>query len=109
MTFRVKVTPDALRDLEDIDDYIARNDSPAKAEAVTRRIEEAIASLEALPHRGSHPREAKVVGEDACREIFFKPYRIIYEVRGQNVTVLVISDGRRNMQELLNRRLLASE
>ena len=39
------------------------------------------------------------------REIFFKPYRIIYRVMEDNVYVLVIADGRRDMQTLLQRRL----
>ncbi|MCY4584915.1 MAG: hypothetical protein OXB98_02640 [Bryobacterales bacterium] len=37
---------------------------------------------------------------------FFKPYRIIYRVREDDVHVLVIADGRRNMRVLLERRLL---
>jgi toxin ParE1/3/4 len=40
------------------------------------------------------------------REISFKPYRIIYRVMAENVYVLVIADGRRDMQALLQRRLL---
>ena len=43
------------------------------------------------------------------REIFFKPYRIIriiYRVMEDNVHVLVMADGRRDMQTLLQRRLL---
>ena len=40
------------------------------------------------------------------REIFFKPYRIIRRVMEDNVYVLVIADGRRDMQTLLQRRLL---
>ena len=40
------------------------------------------------------------------REIVFKPYRIIYRVMEDNVYVLVIADGRRDMQTLLQRRLL---
>jgi toxin ParE1/3/4 len=39
------------------------------------------------------------------REIFFKPYRIIYRVLEHNVDVLLIADGRRDMQSLLQRRL----
>ena len=39
------------------------------------------------------------------REIFFKPYRIICRVMEDNVYVLVIADGRRDMQTLLQRRL----
>ncbi len=37
---------------------------------------------------------------------FFKPYRIIYRVTEDDVYVLVIADGRRNMRALLERRLL---
>jgi toxin ParE1/3/4 len=40
------------------------------------------------------------------REVFFKPYRIIYRIMAKRVTVLVIADGRRDMQTLLQRRLL---
>ena len=40
------------------------------------------------------------------REIFSKPYRIIYRVMAEDVYVLLIADGRRDMQALLLRRLL---
>jgi toxin ParE1/3/4 len=40
------------------------------------------------------------------REVFFKPYRVIYRVMGDTVYVLLIVDGRRDMQTLLQRRLL---
>jgi len=41
-----------------------------------------------------------------CR---FKPYRIIYRVMDKTVYVLLIVDGRRDMQPLLERRLLDGE
>ncbi|MCY4059988.1 MAG: type II toxin-antitoxin system RelE/ParE family toxin, partial [Gammaproteobacteria bacterium] len=40
------------------------------------------------------------------REVFFKPYRNIYRVVEDTVYVFVIADGRRDMQTLLQRRLL---
>lgn len=40
------------------------------------------------------------------REIFFKPYRIIYRVIDAIVYVFLVADGRRDMQALLQRRLL---
>jgi toxin ParE1/3/4 len=39
------------------------------------------------------------------RQVFFKPYRVIYEIVGNDVVVQLISDGRRNLQSLLLRRL----
>jgi toxin ParE1/3/4 len=46
------------------------------------------------------------IGHREYREIFFKPYRTIYRVMGENVYIFVIADGRRDMQALLQRRLL---
>ena len=40
------------------------------------------------------------------REIFFKPYRIIYRIQAKRVYVYLIVDGRRDMRTLLSRRLL---
>jgi len=41
------------------------------------------------------------------RQSLFKPYRVIYRVIGQRVYIYLIVDGRRDMQALLARRLLA--
>ena len=40
------------------------------------------------------------------REVHFKPYRIIYEIVGRKVFIHCVLDGRRAVQELLERRLL---
>ena len=40
------------------------------------------------------------------REVYFKPYRVIYRVLGTKVYVYLIVDGRRDMQTLLTRRLI---
>ncbi|MCY3667349.1 MAG: type II toxin-antitoxin system RelE/ParE family toxin, partial [Gemmatimonadetes bacterium] len=56
--------------------------------------------------RGNYPAELLDIGIREYREIFSKPYRIIYRVMENNVYVLLIADGRRDMQTLLQRRLL---
>ena len=106
MPFAVQLTDDAARDLEEIVDYISRQDAPGSAEYVLERIEQAFQGLSALPERGSYPRELLELGIREYREVFFKPYRIIYRVRGDGVYVMVIADGRRDMRALLERRLL---
>ncbi len=106
--YAVSLTDLALLDLDDIADYIAQHDAPEKADAVVRRIEETLSSLDTLPNRGSHPRELLALGERAFREIYFKPYRIVYQVLEREVVVVLIADGRRDMQALLTRRLLGA-
>lgn len=106
MTFQVFLTDDAARDLEELYDYIELHDAPEKAGYVLDQIEKALLNLSENPQRGAYPKELLAVGLREYREIFFKPYRIIYRVMAEHVYVMVIADGRRDMQALLQRRLL---
>jgi len=106
MPFVVFLTVDAARDLEDLYQYIARHDAPGRAEHVLTGIEKALGSLAESPDRGVYPKELLALGIRDYREIFFKPYRVIYRVEGDRVYVFLIADGRRDMQALLQRRLL---
>ncbi|WP_206019839.1 type II toxin-antitoxin system RelE/ParE family toxin [Pseudomaricurvus alkylphenolicus] len=63
-------------------------------------------SLSENPDRGAFPEELLAVGLREYREMYFKPYRIIYRVITDNVYVMVVADGRHDMQTLLERRLL---
>ena len=63
-------------------------------------------ALFAFPQRGSYLRELLDLGVREYREVFFKPYRILYHVLEDGVYVMVIADGRRDMRALLQRRLL---
>ena len=106
MPFRVMLTNDAARDLEELYDYIALHDAPRKADYVLDQIEKAFSKLSEFPERGAYPKEMLTLGIREYRQIFFKPYRILYRVMEKNVYVLLIVDGRRDMQSLLQRLLL---
>jgi toxin ParE1/3/4 len=106
MPFAVLLTNDAARDLTELYDYIAVNDSPRKADYVLKQIEKTFFTLSEFPERGVYPKELLKLGIREYREIYFKPYRIIYRIMDKNVYVLLIVDGRRDMQSLLQRRLL---
>lgn len=109
MTFTVVLTENAVSDLEDLGDYIDRHDSPAKADHVLGKLEALINSLSSNPQRGVYPAELLALGIRDYREVFFKPYRCIYRVISERVYVQLIVDGRRDMQRLLQRRLLGSQ
>ena len=106
MSFQVSLTDDAARDLEDLYDYIELHDGPGKANHVLEQIEKGFTSLSENPQGGVYPEELLAAGIREYREILYKPYRIIYRVMAENVYVFVIADGRRDMQTLLQRRLL---
>ena len=106
MPFAVLLTHDAARDLNELYDYIAVHDSPRKADYVLERIEKVLSTLSEFPERGVYPKELLKLGIREYREIFFKPYRIIYRVIDKHVYVLLVVNGRRDMHSLLQRRLL---
>ena len=84
MTFTVRFTSGARKDLRGIHD-ISTNDSPAKANYVARKIVEAALTLCEHPLRGVHPPELLAMGNRNYRQICFKPYRILYRVREETV------------------------
>jgi toxin ParE1/3/4 len=108
MPHEVRLTTDAERDLESLYDYIAEFDSRANANRVLDRLLKAAEGLAVFPERGSHPRELQALGIREYRQIFFKPYRLVYRIIGQQVFIVLIADGRRDMQTLLARRLLGT-
>jgi toxin ParE1/3/4 len=107
MKFSVLVTEDARRDLDDIHGYIASQDGTARADAVLDGLTAVLTKLTRFPNRGEYPAELLALGIRQFRQVHFKPYRAIYQVTGSTVHVLVVADGRRDMQALLQRRLLA--
>ena len=108
MSFAVFLTKDAARDLNELFDYVDLQDGPQKADYVLGQIERAFSGLSKFPDRGVHPKELLTLGILEYREIFFKPYRIIYRVREKKVYILLIADGRRDLQKLLEQRLLGA-
>lgn len=85
MPFKVLLTQDALRDLEELYKYIALHDTSRKADYVLDKIEKAFSNLSEQPERGAYLKELLVLGIREYREIFFKPYRIIYRVLKKKV------------------------
>ncbi len=108
MRFEVLLTADAERDLDELHDYLTEHDDPAKANHVLERLARVIESLATNPERGSYPKELLALGIREYRQTFFKPYRAIYRIAGRRVYVYLITDGRRDMQTLLARRLFGA-
>ena len=106
MAYRVLLIEQAEHDISTIHHYIAAADSRAAADQVVAELEAACASLADLPSRGRVPTELRSLGVTGCREIRWKPYRILYRIEGSQVLVNCVLDGRRDVESLLRRRLL---
>lgn len=106
MPFEVFLTDAVARDMAELYDYLERHVGRGTADHVLVQIEKAFASLSETPHRGAFPKELLSLGIREYRELYFKPYRLLYRILDPNVYVLAIADGRRDLQALLQRRLL---
>jgi toxin ParE1/3/4 len=106
MAFQVLIAEDAERDIADIHAYLAESDSAEKADRLVDELEGLCAKLAELPERGNVPPELRALGITEYREVHYKPYRVIYRVLGRRVIVTCVLDGRRDMQSLLERRLI---
>ncbi len=99
MAARLIWSQEALDDIDAIADYISR-DSSYHAQAVV----DAILALE-----GSilaHPKAGRIVPELATpdvRERFLYSYRVLYEIREQQIEVLAVIHGRRLLESVEDR------
>ena len=105
MKHRVRILADAEEDIYEIFHYVAAEDSREKAWNRLDRLEDKCLSLATFPRRGRIVPELKTLGVSRYREIHFKPYRILYTVEEREVYVYAILDGRRELTDLLQRRL----
>ena len=103
---QVRLAAKVERDLTEIYDYIAAESSPARACTVLNRLRRDVHKLAKEPERGSWPAELAALGMHDLRQLISAPYRVVYQVVGLQVNVLLIVDTRRNLLPLLQRRLL---
>ncbi len=95
----------AEKDLKNIIEYIA-DDSPINALKVFKKIKEKASSLYSFPDRDRLVPELRDQGILQYRELIHSPWQIIYRISENTVYVLSILDARRNIEDILLKRLL---
>jgi toxin ParE1/3/4 len=104
--YRVVWTEVAARDYETILTFVAYRSGIARATKLDEKLRHALASLEVVPTRCRVVPELRIEGLDVYRELMVRPYRIMFRIRGKDVVLLAVVDGRRDLQELLLERAL---
>lgn len=104
--YKVNLVKSAEDDLVEVYEYIFKNDSEENADRIYLKLEEKILSLQNFPNRGHVSEEMNLLGIDDFLEINYKPYRIIYQVIKDTIFVHCVLDVRRDLQSLLQERLM---
>jgi len=103
-TYKINWANVAENDLIEIIEYISV-DSPANALKILQKIKKTASSLYSLPERGRVVPELQDQGILIYREIVIQPWRIIYRISENDVYVLTVLDARRNVEDILLKRL----
>ncbi len=90
---RLEWTDPAVTDLENIQDYLAR-DSPEYADSVIERLILSVERLKSFPQSGRAVPEASDL---KVRELIVSTYRIISRVRKGNAQILAVVHSARNV------------
>jgi addiction module RelE/StbE family toxin len=97
MAHKIIWSPEAVADLTEIRDYVAR-DSDAYAAALVERILSSIDRLSDFPNLGQRVPE---LDDDFIRQLIVDRYRVIYRVRAQAVDLAAIVHGARDLPRAL--------
>ena len=97
----------AENDLRNIVEYIA-DDSPPNALEVFKCIKQKASSLYTLPERGRIVPELRDQGILQYRELVIPSWRVLYRVSEKSILVLSVLDSRRNIEDILLKRLTNS-
>ena len=106
MKYQVFLVAEAEEDVFDIYRYVLSGDGRDRADHVLAKLQETCESLSQMPNKGHIPPELERIGVRGYREVHFKPYRIIYQIVDKRVFIHCVLDGRRALQDVLERRLL---
>lgn len=103
--YQVRFIHDAETDLKDIYVYIKQHDSLQRAVDIVNALQSVCTTLAQFPERGHVPQELTQFDQMQYRELVHGPWRVIYQVDGNDVLIHAILDGRRDVQNLLAHRL----
>ena len=103
---KVHVAPEADRDITDIFEYLLEAEGLEVAKQLVSTLDEAVRSLAELPRRGKYPPELQSEGITLFREIQCSPWRVFYRTVNDDVWVVAVLDGRRDVAQLLPERLV---
>ena len=105
--FAVEWTESAENDLLKIVEYIAL-DSPENALKLLKKIKQQVQELYHNPERCRIVPELYEQGINQYREMVISPWRVVFRIADSKVFIVLIFDSRRNIEDVLLKRLTDS-
>jgi toxin ParE1/3/4 len=109
MKYKIVWTRSAEQDLNQIIEYILDNEDINNAKKIYEKMKSRIKLLGENPEQGRVVPELQSLKIKIYREVIITPWRIIYKIDNNKVYILLVIDGRRNLEDLLLDRLLRND
>jgi plasmid stabilization system protein ParE len=104
----IKWAAPARDDLEEIAEYIAQTNMTYAVKTLDK-IELAVKNLYTSPKRGRIVPELERYGYVLYREIIVDYWRIMYKIENDIVYIMVVIDGRRNVEDIILKKIIIRE
>ena len=106
--YDIKWASPARDDINEIIDYIAKTNE-SFAVKILDKIEENVEKLRTFPTLYRIVPELEKFGHYVYREIIIDYWRIIYKIENNLVYIMLVIDGRRNLEDILLKIILLRE
>ena len=97
---------DAADDLVEIIEYIKDKSGGNIASEIFTRIINHVESLDSFPESGRVIPELMSIGIHDLRELIERPWRIFYRLSSNQIQIISVIDGRRNVEEILYKKVI---
>jgi toxin ParE1/3/4 len=106
MEYKINWSKDAGEEFIEIISWYKYNVGKNIAQKIYSKINVQIKKLKDMPGIGKTVQILKDIGVNDYRQIVQDNWIIYYKVEGQNINIISIMDGRRNLEEILYKKII---
>ncbi|GHV94411.1 hypothetical protein AGMMS50293_07310 [Spirochaetia bacterium] len=106
MAYKIIWSNDAGEELSDIISYIKYNTGNITAKKIYTKIRDAVKNISKNPEGRRISPLLKAFGINDIHQININPWTIFYKVENKTIMVISIIDERRNLEEILYKKML---
>jgi plasmid stabilization system protein ParE len=103
--YEINITRNAENDLKEIISYILQ-ESPKTALQILEKLQNRIKASDRFPYRGGYVPELLAKNIKDYHQLPESLWKIIYKIENKTVNILAIIDSRRNLQDILIKKLI---
>jgi toxin ParE1/3/4 len=106
MAYKIIWSKDAGEEFVEIISWYKYNVGKNVAQKIYLKIKSRIKKLKEMPGIGRQVQLLKDIGINGYRQIIQDHWIIYYRVEGENIHIISVIDGRRNLEEILYKKII---